>query len=253
MDKKIVSVAQLVNSYHVASAIYSLRGEGELKLISGREVGFFDKWSINSTDDRIKELYFKAVTVFRYNIKLCVIAKICLEEIDFFDFKGSPSVSSNQNDNKNIRRDYSSVEFNTLREVNLKEHTLNVLEEILKEIENKEVHGSGSLVIACILHDFGKSRKIRELATPDSVSENSTKFRTHQEVSGIYVKDVLYEKARTKLVENNEDSEIRQTIDGIADLVSNHHNSSKAWKKKVALINIADSAARKKELKEAEG
>lgn len=251
-SRNIISVAQMVNSFHVASAIYNLRGDEGNKLVSGEEAFFLSKWPVKSSDERVLDLYSKIVEIVRFNVKLCVIAKTCLEEMERFDFQESPSVSSNQNDNKNIRNVYSSMEFNVLRKVNLKSHSLNVLEEILREIKDKEVYGSGPLIIACILHDFGKSRKVREVVTPDSISENSSKFRMHPEVSGIYVKDVLYEKARTTLIDANEDPEIRQTIDGIADLVTNHHNASKAWKKKVNLINVADSSARKRELKDSE-
>jgi len=249
MANKITSVAQMVNSYHVAEVIYNQRESGT-ELISNTDFKFMEKWGIKTPDPRKKELYKKVVSALRGNIKLCVIAKICLEEMDSMRFDTFASVSSNQNDNKNIRSIYSSMEFSALKNVDLNTHSLNVLEEVLDELSEKDVYGSGPAVIACILHDFGKAKKVRELATPDSVSENSSKFRMHPEVSSIYVRDVLYEKVRKTLLDAKEDPNIRKTIDGIAELVANHHNSSKAWKKKVGLINVADSKARKRELAE---
>jgi len=245
---KITSVSQMVNSYYVASAIYDLRDNSNAELISGTESLFFSKWQLNINNKRMQELYKRTATVIRFNTKLTAIVNTCFLEMERFNFEKAASVSSNQNDNKNLRSSFSLSEFDILRKTTLMDHTLNVLEEILNILEGKEVYGAGTLIVAAILHDFGKAKKIREVVTPDSISENSTKFRMHAEVSMIYTKDVFYEKVRDKLIEKDEDTNIRQTIDTIADLVANHHNSSKAWKKKVELINMADSKARKKEL-----
>lgn len=245
---KITSVAQMVNSYYVAAAIYELRDSSGSELISGTESLFFNKWQIDTKNERIKSLYKRTATAIRFNTKLTAIVQTCFEEMERFEFSEVASVSSNQNDNKNLRSSFSLSEFDILRKTTLLDHSLNVLEEMLDILEGKEVYGAGPLIIAAMLHDFGKAKKIRELATPDSVSENSTKFRMHAEVSTIYTKDIFYEKVRDKLMEKDEDTNIRQTVDNIADLVANHHNSSKAWKKKVELINMADSKARKKEI-----
>lgn len=245
---RFTSVMQLVNSYFVAKTIHEMRGDKEI--VSDSDFVFYEKWGIKTKDKRIQETFKRIVEATRRNVKIAALAKVALEAIDEFEFVKSPSVSSNQNDNKNLRASNSLSDLDVLRKVDLRAHTLNVVEAILKETEAKEIYGVGQIIIACILHDFGKSRKVRELVAPDSVSENSSKYRPHAEVSGLYVRDVLSEKVRLLLLENDENSEISETIKQIAELVANHHNSSKQWKHKVELINKADALARKKELSE---
>ncbi len=246
--ERMRTIMQLVNSYYIAETIYEMRGER--KIVSDTDYIFNEKWKLNVKDKRILDLYDRIIKIARKNPKIIAIVKVGFEDIENLNFKDSPSVSSNQKDNKNIRNIATMNQLELLKKINLKDHTLNVVEQIVKKTEKNEIYGIGQIIIACLFHDFGKSKEVRKIVTPDAVSENSSNYKPHAEVSGMYVKDIIIEKAQQELLANNENSSITETINSIADLVSNHHNSSGRWKQKVELINEADSLARKKEIEE---
>lgn len=247
-NKRITSVMQLVNSYHVAETIYNMK-EGK-EMISDSDYVFHEKWKLESKDKRMLDLYSRIIKTVRKNVKIVAIVKVGFEEIEKLKFQDSPSVSSNQNDNKNIRNVVTSREMELLKKIDLKKHTLDVVEEILKKTEKNEIYGVGIIITGCLFHDFGKSKEVRMIVTPDAVSENSSKYLPHAQVSALFVKDAIKERVKQELLEKNENSAIEETIKDIANLVENHHNSSNKWKQKVELINNADSMARKRELKE---
>lgn len=252
LPDKFKTVEQMVNSYFVASTVYEIRDEeGPGVLQDNDHIQVERIWALKTEDKVAIGLYKRMIQLVRHNVKLMAIAKVAIDDMDRFKFKTAPSVSANQRDNENLRSKYAPSEFDMLRKVNLYDHTLHVFENIIVEIESREVYNSGIIMLACLLHDFGKSQEIRKKVAPDSVAENASQFRQHPEVSGTYVKDYLYEKVKNVLDENKEDSSIRKTIDTISEIVINHHQKNNAWVKKLELINRADWKARENELKEA--
>jgi len=243
----IKTIDQMVFSYYVAKIIYDKREGGEI--VTKDDYLFMKTWALEGVDDeRTQKLYKRAIEASRKNVKIVAMLKVALEHMFEYDFKDNKSVSSNQVDNKNIRN-ASAIKFEKLRQVNLLDHTLNVLEAILQKTEEREIYGVGQILVACLTHDFGKAKKVRELLTPEGVSESSSRYRPHAEVSGLYVENILGEEAKRLLLTKDQNSEISMTIENIAEIVKNHHNPAKKYKNKIEMVVLADAKAREKELK----
>lgn len=249
IHKNFVSIEQLVNSYFVARAIDEVRKNKKLSevMLAGK-YEFFEDWLAEVEDKELVELNQKFIEITRFNFKLAAIAKVAIEDMYEFSFINSPSVSSNQKDSDHLRRKFTPNEFDILRKTSLFDHTKHVFKNIVEEMERKEVYNAGGIMLAALIHDFGKSQEIRKKLTPNTTSENSSEYKNHADVSSMYIKDILQEKVRNLLIQQKQDAEVSKTLETISEVVENHHNKASAFAKKIELISMADHKARKEEL-----
>lgn len=249
IQKNFVSIEQLVNSYFVARTIDEVRKNKKLSevMLAGK-FDFFEEWLADIEDEELLLLNKKFIEITRFNFKLAAIAKIAIEDMYTYSFINSPSVSLNQKDSEHIRKKYIPNEFDLLRKISLFDHTKNVFRNIIEEMERKEVYNAGGIMLAALLHDFGKNQEIRKKLTPNTTSENSSDYKMHADISTMYIKEILQEKVRNLLIQAKQDSEVSKTLETIAEVVENHHNKASAWAKKIELIAAADHKARKEEI-----
>jgi len=241
--KKIYTVEQLVSSLIVADVVMEIRGEvadSKQKLKENK----IPKLDPIVTSSRAIDLYKKAALILAFKPYYLYMLKFSIEDIYNYEFQKDPSVvTSAQNDSAYLQSVFGNS-FTSLAKINLEEHTLNVFEFALEEaISSRRPAGMAASIIGSILHDFGKSTKIR--AKIKGAAQQRS-FTAHPEVSALYIRELLL----TKLYNKIEDVPI-EILDSIADMVKNHHPQSAKQKAdtNIAFIIQADHSARKMEFK----
>lgn len=155
--------------------------------------------------------------------------------VDEFEFKKSPSVDSN------FKKYFTDEQgdLDSLREINLEEHTINVVVELMKIIHARKLQNDDIIlsIFLALLHDFGKSRKVK-----DFMGIKTSKKR-HDVISSIFILHVA-----DKL-----NGFSQSQLEFISSTLSKHHASRSPSDKismPLSLLIEADIAARKKELEE---
>ena len=236
----ITSVNQLCSSYLVAQIIVEIRKDLEEETDT-KALEVIPELTV-PVPKRLEDLYIEAAKIVKYKPVILYLLKYSIEDMVNYNFSEDPSVViAASNDTSHLQQTFGSS-FSTLAKVNLMEHSINVFEEAVKVAKNKG-RAAGVIIpmIAALLHDFGKSNGIRT----ELIGEASARgYKAHAQVSASYIRDILQIKVYNKLKEIPED-----TIDLLADIVTNHHPQNGKTKADpgVNLVIEADHAARKKE------
>ena len=174
-----------------------------------------------------------------FKIGLLLIAKKALEDMYNFDFSSDPSINKGAStDTEHLKQEFSTS-FTMLEKINLFDHTLNVFRNGLNEAEKQgRSMQSATPLLGALMHDFGKSSKIRELLIGHDVGDV---YKKHADVSKMYVEEILLKEFP------NSDS----TLDIVALLVANHHPANNKMKNNddIRFIITADHMARKQEMR----
>ncbi len=243
--KPIKTLKQLVSSYYVALAITKIREEFVDK--KSNVADFVPK--IKTKDKNIIDYYHRYAKVVHYSPILVILCKIILEDIEKYDFSSDPSVNINKDgETAHLQKNQRiASNYTLLSNINLKDHTLRVFDIALTKAESKgRVLQIAVPALGALLHDFGKSSKIREELYGDGFNKNAV---THAIASEEYVKSVLYKNLFKETGETEEESSV---IEMLAFLVRNHHNSNKEvlMDAGVNFIKSVDISARLIEIKE---
>jgi len=244
--KPIKTLEQLVSSHLVADIIIDIRESLEEQNNTSIE---FVLPSLNSElqiDGRALDLYNRAAAILKTKPQLVYMLKIGIEDMYIYNFEEDPSVvTAGANDTTHLQQVFGP-RFTDLRSVDLKEHTLNVLEEGLTKAESSgRASGMSMGVLGSLFHDFGKSTKIRELVLGGGMQRG---HKAHAEVSEMYVQDLLLNKIYNILLE---DIIAIDLVDSLAKVVRNHHPANAKMKEDLDInfVVIADQEARKTEFR----
>ena len=240
--KNIASLEQLLSSYLVAESIIEIREERKVAFKKQSEDSLP---KLDSPDSRAQEMYKEFSKLVGYRYPFVYMCKIAMEDMIYYDFVKDPSVvTAASQDTAHFNKEYGfGTNYTILAKVNLYDHTLNVFEEGL--IQGREKGRAMQIAIpmlACLLHDFGKSNKIRsQLQGGDSIGKVYT---AHAQMSGSYIKEILLPKYNKMLNEIP-----METINSLARAVESHHPNNAALKKDIIISEVikADTNARKKE------
>lgn len=250
-NKKIVrelfdihSLHQLLSSYLVAKAIVEIRKEKQ-KALETEAQQLMPIPNIPE-DSPFMELYKRFAALVNYNVNMCCIAQIAIEDIYKYKFEETESITTVQGETEHLN-EMVGKSFTKLKKISLFEHTLDVFEEAIKkgEIQRRTLQ-IGVPILASLLHDFGKAKEIRIKLLGSVSGARGTGYRPHAEVSGLYVEDILshelYKRYKLSPVE---------TLETLEMVVKNHHTTSKklSQDKVIQFVKECDILARKKELR----
>lgn len=219
----IKTIEQLVASYLVADIIENLIRKEE-KNTKNKLKKIVPRLDPIVTNKRALILYEEFVNIVKYKPIFVYIAKYALEDMARYNFKDDPSVVTIlQSDVDHLKQKFS-VEYSVLAKINLEEHTLNVFEQAIREVKKRgRISGLEIMILAALLHDFGKSSKIRK----ELLGEVSKRqYRAHADVSHMYINSIL---AR-KIIKTFNLQTMPDTLKMIAFIVQNHHPNSKELK-----------------------
>jgi len=248
MDKKINSIKTLVGSYIVYSVLKDIK-----EMIKKTNENITDELSVPihlpvefEYDDRSKKLFNRAVRVLNGNQQFLEILKQIFFDMKYFEFEKDPSVSSVGGAENAHLIQMLGPRYIDLQKIDLYSHTLNVLEQGIKYAEETGRPTGFSLsILACLLHDFGKSTKLRKLL--DSGGNNKfSGYKSHSDISAIYVSDYLV----NKIYENEGLEDLSMHVfETIENIVKYHHPQKKEQREnlEISFVMKADEFARKEE------
>lgn len=210
-------------------------------------------------DETVNEI---ARIVFKYAPKHDfweMIIDIFLSDMINLEFNKTPSI--NRTD-KHIFKFFKDIKFNEslaieklnhFYQISLSEHTLDLLvcyEEKLKEYESFKNIDEFALILSCLLHDFGKNKKLQE-----KYSRSTEGFIPHQYISTRYIEDKLkeFQKIYKTKFDNLNDVffSCMEIMEGVKNAVNEHHTKrSLKAKELVELLIAVDHEARDKEWKD---
>ncbi|MDD3465631.1 MAG: HD domain-containing protein [Campylobacterales bacterium] len=156
---------------------------------------------------------------------LASLFSIALLDMKKYSFKTISSIPEKQRD---YIKDFNN--FAKLKRVNLLEHTYNVVKQA-QSMKAELGYNYPTLLILCLLHDFGKSKDIKQ----NYASEN---WSLHEQISANYLKHVL--------LKLNFDEKFIVTL---TEILNHHHDDSKPTRDKLTqMLKKCDSFARIDEL-----
>lgn len=248
--KPISSISQLIASYNAACYVEHVRQEQHItKTISVDTKLFMQKFELDliEEDKLTASLYlrFLELKCVRYNPRLAAIFKIGIEDMYYFKFKESASVTSNTKD-KHLINQFSFNTFELLKQVTLFDHTLHVVEFLIEQEEQAETINGAVNILSGLFHDYGKSEKIRAEFNQAWINPDHKSTPNHWDID--YARSLLKPKVKRFLTSIEEDPEVDLTIDAIHDIVANHHNAAKNYESKISAVKTADTEARKREI-----
>lgn len=240
----VYSLYQLLSSYLVAKAIVEIRREKQ-KALEEEAQKLMPIPNIPE-DSLFMELYKKFASLVNYNVNMCCIAQIAIEDIYKYDFKNTESITTVQGETEHLN-EMVGKNFKKLKKISLFEHTLDVFEEAMKkgEVQRRTLQ-IGIPILASLIHDFGKAKEIRIKLLGSVAGARGAGYRPHAEVSGLYVEELLvhelYKRYKLSPVE---------TLETLEMVVKNHHTTSKklSQDKVIQFVKECDILARKKELR----
>lgn len=238
--KKIHTVEQLVSSLIIADIIVEIRDEH--KLNQKETIKMLTPDLEGNISERARKLYYKAADLMSYKPYYLYLLKYAIEDIFKYNFRKDPSVVTTSPADSAYLNSVFGSGFVGLAKINLEDHTLNVFEFAIDDaLKSGRPSSMVAPILGAILHDFGKSTEIRKKIKGVAQSRS---FTAHPDVSASYVRELLL----TKLYNTLDDIPV-EIIDGIANMVKNHHPQSDKLKGdlNIAFIIKADHSARKME------
>lgn len=233
--KDVKSIAQLTSSFLVSKAIFEIKKarENELK---GKAKQKLPK--LETENKRLIEVFNVFSELVDFKLGLLNLAKKCLEDIDRYDFKDDPSINKGSSvDTDHLRKEHSTS-FALLEKIDLEDHTLRVFENglVVAGKSGRAIQVAIPL-LGALLHDFGKSSKIREELLGIETGEA---YKKHALVSKMYVEEILLKEFPSA----------ESTLQELAVLVENHHPANNKMKRNesIKFIMDADHKARKQEI-----
>lgn len=194
--------------------------------------------------------------IVKYNPERVSIAYTAIKSmLTTFDFAHSASVSNA--DSSHLTQRYGD-DYKKLAKVNLLFHTIHVYKNAVEKIApngHLKVQNASEMLLACLLHDFGKSSKVQELLKTYSSKQLPT---SHPSLSAMYVNlalfrqlDEMFERLAAKNnVQRKYKDDFEAIMREIADLVEQHHISSdnSKFNAQIEFIKSCDHEARRDEL-----
>ena len=232
--KPIKSIKQLVESYYVAKAIGAIRRKRNQSLIQDAKE-LIPKLDIPK-DSPFNELYNLFTTFTYYNIIGAYIAKLAIEDIYNYSFKENPSVMTYAStDYDHLKQQYNNS-YTKLSKITLYQHTLDVFNESIK-IAKKRRRGVLIPALASLLHDFGKSEKIRIELYGNKNGSIGSNYKPHADASADYIDEILLEKIQ-KIKEMKKQNYLN-ILEEVKNIVATHHSyNSKKVKDNEKNLNI---------------
>ncbi|MEV9477507.1 hypothetical protein [Aliarcobacter butzleri] len=148
-------------------------------------------------------------------------------DMDECNFKNQPSMNRiNNSDYLNFFKDEIEEKLNCYESINLTQHTLNVLNVFNAYFKGNLTYiniPTFEILMACLLHDFGKSRQLQV-----NICKSNDFSIKHQDVSSLYIHRIKNDLSNEYLFINGEKDE--DLIFGLDELekirvaVINHHN-----------------------------
>jgi len=260
LGKKILpikTVEQLVTSYFIAEVILEIREilEEEVIDIGMKNIPKLDIPENFPEKEKIENLYHQVSAIVKFKPEFVYTFKLAFEEMVKSNFKNDPSIFSYAtNDTVHLKKMFGNDGFKYLEKVSLFEHTINVLNKaiLLYQAMDRQI-GLDIAIVASLLHDFGKSKSIREKLLGVQVANNKRIYKAHAEVSAMYVNEII----KPKLEEYFKNiPEILERLDSFVERLSfltKEHHPSNAKYRKDPILNIviqADKKAREEEYKQ---
>jgi len=252
----IKTVEQLVTSYFIAEVILEIREilEEEVVDIGMKNLPKLDIPDSFPEKSKLEDLYHKVAALVKFKPEFVYTVKLAFEDMVKNNFKNDPSVFSYaNNDTNHLKKMFGNDGFKYLEKIDLFEHTIDVLEKamLLYQAMDRQI-GLDVAIIASILHDFGKSKSLREKLLGVQMANNKRIYKAHADVSAMYVTEILkpeLEKYFSNLPEVLD--RLDSYIERLNFLVKEHHPSNAKFKKD-PILNIviqADKKAREDEYK----
>ena len=252
----IKTVEQLVTSYFIAEVILEIREvlEEEVIDIGMKNIPSLDIPKTFPEKQLLEDLYHQAAALIKFKPEFVYSFKLAFEEMVKSNFKDDPSIFSYAvNDTSHLKKAFGNDGFKYLEKISLFEHTINVLNKaiLLYQAMDRQI-GLDVAIIASVLHDFGKSKPIRERLLGSQAANNKRIYKAHAEVSAMYVTEILkpeLEKYFQNIPEVFE--RLDSYIERLTFLVKEHHPSNAKFKRD-PILNIviqADKKAREEEYK----
>ncbi|WP_418181398.1 hypothetical protein ACNSOL_11905 (plasmid) [Aliarcobacter lanthieri] len=211
-------------AYNSSIILNHLRGEVRKykvlqkgKLLSKGHI-YLDQ-SINEISDIIYE--------YAPNTKYWKIAiRRILKDMDDCNFKEQPSMNRVHNDYLNFFKDEIEDKLNCYESINLSRHTLNLLKVYQYYFKGDITyinHSSFEIIMSCLLHDFGKSKKLQQ-----NICKSDDYTVKHQIVSGWYIYRIIEELKKEYIFQVGDKDEDfifgQEELLKIRIAVINHHN-----------------------------
>lgn len=210
----------------------------------------------NSSVNKIADYLFKYAP--KHDYWELLLDRFLTDMIEF-DFHKTPSVNRSDEHLFNFMTDVENnsdlmySKLNCFSSISLLEHTLDlfiVYHEILCEYESFRSIDVFTLLLACLLHDYGKNRKLQEKFA--EVSEND--YFPHQIISTKYIEYTLNEFEKTYKNKFNTLDDVYFSCTDAMNIVKNavneHHTKRNLKAKELVQLLIAvDHSARDYEWK----
>ena len=243
----ILTIEQLVASHLVAEILIDIRKD--LQERNEKSIEFtapeLEVKGSNQISPRAQELFLKAFSIMKMKPSYVLMAKIGIEDIFNYNFKDSSSVTTAGTADTAHLSTMVGSQFLDLGEIDLEEHTLNVLEQAITVAEETGRAASMSMaILGSLFHDFGKSQEIRKTVMGEGMQRG---VKAHAEISGTYIKEMLL----TRVLSVMEETQILTDAgDRLMNIVKNHHPANKDQREdlEIAFIVKADAQARKAEM-----
>jgi len=253
--RPFASLEQLVANYYAALAIKEISVAQNAALMRGElylsEYLFFP--DVARPD--LVAMFHEISAAVNGDLAVLIIAATAIEHMEAYRFDLDPSVIDVRDDNKHLEREFKSG-YTRLANVALMRHTMNVVEEFLRISRNQDANTKGVALLGCLLHDFGKSTRIRQKMA-DAQQGVALKAIRHPDASAYYVDEILEPAIRARLGDEFDSAAIRpvyeyaeKLLSVLGPVVASHHHAAEGLKAYIAPIMRADGGARQKEIKQ---
>lgn len=159
-----------------------------------------------------------------------------------------PSMNRTQSNSYFFFLDEKEEKLNCCEEINLSEHTFNVVSTYLNYFKDKKIfnYSDIEIVMSCILHDFGKSISLREKRC--NLSDTKKK---HEEISAFYIERIIREiGVEYKELYGSYDKEYlfgKEQMNRILIAVRDHHLDNNPEESLAKALQLIDYEARNQE------
>lgn len=215
-------------------------------------IKFIEKKYKDNVLQQIYELLCKyAPNTYYWHI---AIGKI-MNDMDYGKFNIQPSMNRVSNPDDAIKFSLeTSRKLDCYESINLSQHLLNTMNTYIDTFEkrlDKVYFPKFEVLLACLLHDFGKSKKLQNMLNLEPYL-----CKRHEEVSGIYIDNLLKEMDSKYIFEKTQrDDEYHMSItqfERVRKAVVEHHSKDVADSSLSDLLKTIDAKTREREFKDYE-
>lgn len=267
-NSKFKSIEQIIFNYITAKIIVGLRESENKNIWDAKTYIVNSAFFPEINDEKYSELYLKILHITGQDMALAAIVSAAISEMKKHDFVNHPSISKIANSDSSLVQEYKT-DYDHFKKLSLFQHTCNAVDEAIRICSNQNPTTKNMVVVATLLHDFGKAETIRSMGTKyvaKSKKEKKSQYGktnnheendSHQDYSDYFIRNIIGPKALEKtekvLLPHNKHAEkikeyLSNMIISIATIAGNHHSPVLLHGDKIKLVREADASARRKEI-----